>query len=127
MTDADELAQRYLTLWTQYLTALLADPRTLETLKRWASLASRFSYPAAGEGQTAGAPFSAWPPLLAPFGMPASPPPVAEATAQITVLTRRIDDLERRLAVLERQSEPHRSPVRTKRAGRGRASSPKSS
>ena len=27
MNDADELARRYLALWTEYLTALIADPQ----------------------------------------------------------------------------------------------------
>ncbi|HXC28017.1 MAG TPA: hypothetical protein VNV38_08680 [Stellaceae bacterium] len=97
MTDAEELAERYLALWTQYMTALLADPRTMEMLKRWMELASRFSYPEAGANEAIASPFPAWPPFFSPFGAPA--PPVAADAA----LTRRIDELERRLAALEQK------------------------
>jgi hypothetical protein len=111
MTDADELAERYLTLWTQYLTALMADPRAMETLKRWAAFAGQFSYPAPGAPHGGGAPFPAWPPFFGPFGAPA--PPAASETAQhsedVAALARRIDDLERRLAALERRPKPRRS------------------
>ena len=51
MSDADDPVQRYLVLWTQYLTALLADPRAMETLKRWMSFTGQFAYPAPGEPQ----------------------------------------------------------------------------
>ena len=119
MTDADELAERYLTLWTQYLTALMADPRAMETLKRWAALAGQFSYPAPGAPQGGGAPFSAWPPFFGPFGAPASPSAAdgsAPRSEEVAALARRVDELERRLAILERPPKPRRSR-RAARAG----------
>ena len=112
MSEADDMARRYLTLWTQYLTTLLADPRTLEMVKRWHALASQFSY-RGSEAPSADQPAPAWPPFLVPFGLPAarpgSPAPNAEGTAEIAVLMRRIDELESRIAVLERQRTPRRS------------------
>jgi hypothetical protein len=118
MTDADELARRYLSLWTEYLTKLLGDPRALEMLKRWLTLTGQFSYPGAGSSPTAGAPFPVWPPFFAPFGPPVPPaadggPAQADAVA---ALTERVDQLERRLAALEREPKP-RSPSRRTRGG----------
>lgn len=118
MTDADELARRYLSLWTDYLTRLLGDPRALEMLKRWLTLTGQFSYPDAGSSPTGGAPFPAWPPFFAPFGPPV-PPTTDGGPAQATsvaALTERVDQLERRLAALEHGTKP-RSPSRRTRAG----------
>ena len=117
MTDAEELAERYLGLWTQYMTALLADPRTMEMLKRWIALTGRFSYPASGEGQSSEAPFPAWPPFFAPFGALLSSS--GADTDGIAALTRRIDELERRLAALENVPKPRRAR-QPGRAGRKR-------
>jgi hypothetical protein len=121
MSDADDLAQRYLGLWTQYLTALLADPGAMETLKRWLSLTGQFAYPAPGATGQGGAPVPAWPPFFGPFGLAPAPPaaaapaPPAEGTAE---LARRIDELERRLAKLEGQLAPPRPHRRTRTGGR---------
>jgi hypothetical protein len=114
MTDADDLAQRYLTLWTQYLAALLADPRAMETLKRWIAFTGQFSYPASGAaGQAGAAPFAGWPPIFGPFGLPAAPPGMAggaaEGTDAIAALAQRVDELEIRLAALERPKKKPRS------------------
>ena len=102
MTDAEELAERYLALWSQYLTALLADPRAMETLKRWMAFTGQFAYPASGMAPPGGAPFPAWPPFFGPFAPPA---PSADA-AGIAALTRRVHELERRLAALEHAGKP---------------------
>jgi hypothetical protein len=107
MTDAEELAERYLALWTQYMTTLLADPRTMEMLKRWMEFAGRFSYPEAGANEAPGSPFPAWPPFFSPFGAPA--PPVAVDADGVVALTRRIDDLEHRVAALENAPKPRRA------------------
>lgn len=124
MTDADELARRYLTLWTEYLTRLLGDPRALEMLKRWLTLTGQFSYPAAGSSPATGAPFPTWPPFFAPFGPPVPPagdggPAQADAVA---ALTERLDQLERRLAALEREPKP-RSPSPRTRGGSAKTTS----
>jgi|SRR5579872_7407476 len=116
MTDTEEPAERYLALWTQYLTALMADPRAMETLKRWMAFTSQFAYPASGTAQPGAAPFPAWPPFFGPFGVPASPS-VADGDG-IAALTRRVDELERRLAALEHAGKPvTRRPRRRTRAG----------
>jgi hypothetical protein len=124
MTDPDELARRYLSLWTEYLTALLGDPRALEMLKRWLTLTGQFSYPAGKSSPTAGAPFPAWPPFFAPFGPPVPPAAdggLAQADA-VAALTERVDQLERRLAALEREPKP-RSPSRRTRGGAAKTTS----
>ena len=112
MSDADELAQRYLALWTQYLTALLADPQAMETLKRWVSFTQQFSYPKPGSSRQNEAPFPVWPPFFGPFGPPSVPPGAAgERVDGLAELTQRVDELERRLVELERQPRqlgPHR-------------------
>jgi hypothetical protein len=122
MTDAEELAERYLTLWTQYLTALLADPRAVETLKRWTAFASRFSYPDPGTTQASAtqpsggaAPFPAWPPFFGPF---APPPASTPAPDGLDALARRVDALERRLAALEHPQKPRRARRGTSAGGR---------
>ena len=118
MSDADELAQRYLALWTQYLTALLADPQAMETLKRWVSFTQQFSYPAPGSSRRNEAPFPVWPPFFGPFGPPAVPPDAAgERVDGLAELTQRVDELERRLVELERQPR-QLGPHRRARAGK---------
>jgi hypothetical protein len=102
MSDADDPAQRYLALWTQYLTALLADPRAMETLKRWASFTQQFSYPAPGSAQRNEVPFPVWPPFFGPFAVPPASPSDADPLAgRVAALAQRVDELERRLAALE--------------------------
>lgn len=114
MSDADEVTQRYLALWTQYLTTLLADPRAMETLSRWASFTEQFASPAAGAAKqgSGAAPFPALPPFFGPFGFgPLGLSPGLRATdngsaaepAGLSALTRRVDELERRVAKLERR------------------------
>jgi hypothetical protein len=117
MSDADDLAQRYLALWTQYLTALLADPQAMETLKRWVSFTQQFSYPSSASAQRNEPPFPVWPPFFGPFGMtPFSPGDADPSAARVAALVQRVDELERRLAELERQQTRPR-PRRSARAG----------
>ena len=119
MSDAEDLAQRYLALWTQYLTALLANPQAMETLKRWASFTQQFSYPEPGSARRSEASFPAWPPFFGPFGTPSAPPGlVGEPVDGLTKLAQRVDELERRLAKLERQ--PTRPRSRRGNGGGGR-------
>jgi hypothetical protein len=108
MSEADDVAQRYLALWMQYLTALLADPRVIETLKRWQAITEQFSHPVSGATNAPDAPFPGWPPFFAPFGLPVAPPS-ANGTGdgdRLAELSRRVDDLEHRLASLERPAKP---------------------
>jgi hypothetical protein len=108
MSDAEDLTQRYLTLWTQYLAALLADPRAMEAVKRWIAFADQFSYPPRGAGEAGGAPSPVWPPFFGPFGLPGAFPgsEAAGDAATIAVLARRVEELERRLAAVEQQAKP---------------------
>src|SRR5947209_16238373 len=54
MSEADELARRFLALWSDYLTALLSDPKTAEPLRRWLALAAAaMPGPSAGEANPA--------------------------------------------------------------------------
>lgn len=113
--DADDLAQRYLALWTQYLTTLLADPRTTDTLRRWASFTERFAYPSAEGTADSAAPMPVMPPLFGAFGLPFGPG--GAPTDALAQLARRVDDLERRLAALERQPTPRRPRRQRSRTG----------
>jgi hypothetical protein len=110
MSDADALAQRYLALWTEYLTALLADPQAMETLDRWSSFAEQFDRPAPGAAKQGlgAAPFLAWPPLFGPFGLWPVPPGPGNDPAGLSALAQRVDALERRLAKLERRPASRR-------------------
>jgi hypothetical protein len=117
MSDADELARRYLALWADYLTALVADPQAAEMLQRWIALTGQFAkQPAAAGERAAASPFPAWPP--AGFGFPVAGPasvaaPVAGASgerdAAMDELARRVGELERRLAAVEGRPGPHRT------------------
>jgi hypothetical protein len=113
MTDADELARRYLALWAEYFKTLLADPRAMEMVKRWMVFTSQFSYPEPGAAEGENAPPPAWPSFFGPFGpLPAPPltPDEAERGDGMADLTRRISELERRVAKLEHRQK--RSPSR---------------
>jgi len=115
MSEADDLAQRYLTLWMQYLTALLADPRVIETLKRWQAVTGQFSDPPPHASTAPDTQFPAWPPFFTPFGLPIAAPSTTADGKQLAELSRRVDELERRLAALE-----PRAPARQRRGRRAR-------
>src|SRR5277367_6525185 len=114
MDDADELARRYFALWADYLTALLADPQTAALLQRWIAFAGQF---ATSPGEHADSPFPAWPPIPSATG-PTNRSQTAAAAAAgasgerddaVGELASRVDELERRLAALERGSSIRRS------------------
>jgi len=118
MNDADELARRYLALWTEYLTAFLADPRALETMKRWIAFTGQFAYPESGRAPTPGeggnALLPALPPIFGPFGpLPMAGPAAGQGSGTIDELVRRVEALEERIAALERRGKPR--PVRRTR------------
>src|ERR1700733_11992466 len=123
MSEADELARRYLALWAEYLTALTADPQAAELLQRWIAVTAQF---AQGSGERGASPFAAWPPGAAPAGPPHGPQADAAAAAgasggggdAVGELARRVDQLERRLAELEPGPKAAR-PRRRNRPGGG--------
>src|SRR5579872_3526766 len=103
MSEEDDLARRFLALWSEYLTALLADPKMAEPVNRWMTLAgSALRAVPPGEAGTAGT---------------ASPPrPAADAAAAagasgqrddaVAQLARRVDELGNRVAALEQLAKP---------------------
>jgi hypothetical protein len=114
MNDADELARRYLALWADYLTALVADPQAADMLQRWIAFTGQFAGQLPGAaGERAGFPFPAWPPAPAAAGSPPSAAAAAGASGErgdaVGELARRIGELERRLAALERKPEARRA------------------
>jgi hypothetical protein len=121
MTDADELARRYLALWAEYFNTLLADPRAMEMVKRWISFTSQFSYPEPGTTAEEGTPSPAWPPFFGPFGPLPAPSLPADASAtredEFAALTLRVIELERRVAELEGRGKQTRSRQSPRRRG----------
>src|SRR5437870_13448947 len=49
MSEADDLARRFFAVWAEYLTALSADPKTIEPLQHWLTLAAGALRHPAGE------------------------------------------------------------------------------
>jgi uncharacterized protein YceH (UPF0502 family) len=94
MSDAEELARRYLALWADYLSALAADPETGDLLRRWLSFGSQGDgRPTAGAAAAAGAPGE-------------RDDAVAQLAARVAELERRLDRLEARRA--RRRDRPPR-------------------
>src|SRR5712671_3558738 len=104
MSEADDVARRFIALWGDYLSALAADPKMAEPLHRWLGLAAAAmpGWPA-GEADPSG-----------PGRAPARPPADAAASAgasgerdaAVAELARRVDELEARIATLERRRRP---------------------
>jgi hypothetical protein len=114
MSEADELARRFLALWSDYLTALLSDPKAAEPLRRWLGLAAA-AMPglSAGEANPAG-------PARPPSDAPAAAGPSGERDAAVAELARRVDELAERVAALENRGRPVRAAKgRSRTARRG--------
>jgi hypothetical protein len=97
MSEADDVARRFIAIWSDYLTALTADPKMAEPLHRWLSLVAA-AMPGsvareAGPSGSARSPADA----TAPAGAS------GERDAAVADLARRLDELELRLAALERR------------------------
>jgi hypothetical protein len=101
MTDAQDLARRYLALWEEYLTALLADPPGLGLLWGWTGGAADDGAPAAEAGPEIGA---------APAAGPSD-----ERLRAVAEFADRLAAIEARLAALE-QARP--APSRPRRGNR---------
>jgi hypothetical protein len=117
MTDAADLARRFLTLWEDYLTALLADPSTVELLQPLVRTGSAFARDprlrdgAAGEqAQETGPPTGASP-VAGPSG---------EHDHTMAELSRRIAQLEERVAAVEQGGRPTSHARRRNRRIRAR-------
>lgn len=113
MTDAEDLARRYLDLWRDYITALTADLTEPELLERWTAACSALA--GNREPRDAGA--------IAPARRP-RPPADASSTADtarqrgdiVADLARRLAQVEDRLSVLERREpETPRPRIRNRR------------
>jgi hypothetical protein len=107
ISEADDLARRFIAVWADYLSALVADPKTSEPLRRWFAIAvGSLQNPSAGDVPTGVPPR---PPPGSPPGSPtdaatAAGPP-GERDALVAELARRVDELAQRVAALERPGE----------------------
>jgi hypothetical protein len=122
MNNVDELARRYFALWTEYLTALVAEPQAAELMRRWVAFTGQFATVPGSTGDGSGAPLPGWPPIpsgLRPGGSPPTAAPAAGASGErglaVDELARRLGELERRLAALEQRPKARR-PRRGNRA-----------
>jgi len=59
MTDAPDLARRFLSLWEDYLTALLSDPSEVEVLQCWVKAGSAFIHDPGPSDRQSGPPADA--------------------------------------------------------------------
>jgi hypothetical protein len=105
MADSEDLARRYLALWQDYLSALLAEPATAELWQKWLALcpSATDDRAAAGSRSTRGAAAAAG----------AS----GERDAVLAELARRLAGVEERLDALERRRR--RTPPRPRERNRG--------
>jgi hypothetical protein len=107
MTDSEDLARRYLNLWQDYLTALMADLREQELLQLWIAACSAL----------AGNPPPREPNAVEqtqPSGPPAGTAPATGASRERDVvmadLASRLARVEVRLAALERVGQAAARP-----------------
>src|SRR5882724_9411732 len=99
MTAAEDLARRYLALWQDYVTALLADLTTPEAVQHLiASCSERSRDPGPGDRRARGQL-----PVAEPAaGTAATPGPPRERDDAVADLARRLALIEERVAALER-------------------------
>jgi hypothetical protein len=115
MSDAEDLACRYLHLWQDYLTALMADPKEPELLEFWIAACSAL----------AGDPLPREPARVEQTRLPGSSPSAAPATGasrergdSVADLASRVARVEDRLAALERLGQAAARPRGRDRRGR---------
>jgi hypothetical protein len=98
MTDTEELVRRYLALWQEYLTALLAEPEAAMLLRAWIGLGSgrheRRSSAEHGADEAAGLSGS-------PAGAASATRPSGECDRLLGEFARRLARLEERMAAVE--------------------------
>jgi hypothetical protein len=112
MSEADELARRFLALWSDYLTALLSDPKAAEPLRRWLGIAAA-AMPGFSAGETNPGGAARPPPDAA-----AAAGPSGERDAAVAELARRVDELAERVAALESRGRPVRRATGGSRTAR---------
>ena len=113
MTDAEDLARRYLVLWQDYVAALLADLTTPEVLRHW--LADRLEptgHPKSGDQSM----HERDPGPEPAAGTAAAPGPSRERDDALADLACRLARIEERVAALERGRRP---VARARGRGRG--------
>src|SRR5712664_2878380 len=98
MSEEDDLARRFVALWAEYLAALVADPKMSEPLRRWLAIAAG----SLGDAR-AGLPSSRSAPDAA-----AAAGASGERDLALAELARRVDELNERVAALERSRTPRR-------------------
>ena len=115
MTEADALARRYLELWQDYVTAVLADLREPELLLRWIAACSALAADRAPSD----------PATVEHVLRPRPPPGAASPTGTsgergdvVADLARRLADVEDRLAALERRGRAGPRPRNQNRRSR---------
>src|SRR3954452_5408862 len=104
MSEADDVARRFIALWGDYLTALAADPKMAEPLHRWLGLVAA-AMPGAPT-RDADPPGAIRQPGRPPADAAASAGSSGERDAAVAELARRLDELEARVAALERRRRP---------------------
>jgi hypothetical protein len=113
MTAAEDLARRYLALWQDYVTALLADLATPEVLQHWAANSSLHDEdPEPGDQPQHGQ----LPEPKSAAGSATAPGSSRERDDVVADLARRLARIEGRLADLER-GRP--AAARSRRGNRG--------
>jgi hypothetical protein len=117
MTDALDLARRFLSLWEDYLTALLSHPFEVEVLQGWVKAASAWARDRESSEEASN-------PGPGQAGPPADAAPAPSASGErgefVAELAGRLARLEERLAAVERREPAPSRPRRRNRRIRAR-------
>ena len=117
MSDAADLARRFLMLWEDYLAALLANPSEAELLQRWLRAAApSAAFPGPRDSAAGAQARQSGPAVGAPPASGASD----ERDDAVAQLARRIAALEERVAAVERGGRAVAASARRNRRNRGR-------
>ena len=112
MTDAPDLARRFLSLWEDYLTALFEHPFEVEVLRGWIKVASGLTPDLEASDHSRDQ-------RQEQTGSPADAAPIAGTSGEchdlMAELAGRLARLEERLAVVERRRPPTSRPRRRNR------------
>jgi hypothetical protein len=112
MTDAPELARRFLSLWEDYLTALFEHPFEVEVLRGWIKAASGLTRDLEASDHSRNQ-------HREQTGSPADATPITGTSGEcrdlVAELAGRLARLEERLAVIERREPATSRPRRRNR------------